>query len=297
MATYQIEFAVETGDKQSILQQLEGLEKLEIEVSLRLLLEGRALAALGRDDEAIEKLEQISIDEASLQALKILARLKITKGDYGNAKELLKKARAKNPSDEDVLRMLVHCFAAAGGDSIDWEEVKSVLSEGRYVTNRSIYQLAVLQATRGEVSQRCDAVRKFRRLANNSNELEVDALRFQAQLMLELIDEKSLLDSIKSNYLDETRQIFRELNARQVVPIGDRVKYCSFLMDVDYWAREQEKLEQESEASVGGFALNKRLDSDVETIEFLLSELKKDPRAFLMRVRLEIRFAPITGGR
>ena len=271
VASAEILLAIAENDEKKLEETLESIANSDLKPADRLMLEAKALAALDRLDEAIEKLREANELRPDFKAQMTLVRLLRSRNRGTDALGILEKAFEQDPNNPQ-LRTELASQLVTSGEEINWEKIGDLLNDDRAVTEQNRLVYALLLASKGNHYQRQEAVRLLREMAGSPTEIGIGASRVQAALMFEMVSKIDELSETErkqidqEQYLAESRRIFRQLAARDNAAVVDLTRYCAFLLSADE-------------------------DGDREESQKIIDRMKAMPSAAIEVLRLEMMIA------
>ncbi|QDV82926.1 tetratricopeptide repeat protein [Planctomycetes bacterium TBK1r] len=238
VASARMSLAIAVGDRQQIERALNELQNGELKQGDRLLLEAKALIALDRIDDAIEKLKAANDLRPDFKAQMALVRLLRSRSRGGDALAILEQAFRQDPNNPRI-RTELAAQLIDSGQEIDWDQIAKLLNSDQAVTEQNRLVYALLLASKGSHYQRQEAVRLLRDMAGSPTEIGLGASRVQAALMFEMVSQYDQLTPSeqkqfdKDQYIAEARRVFKQLAGRDNPALVDLTRYCAFLISIN----------------------------------------------------------------
>lgn len=237
VASSQISLAISVGDRAAVEDVLKMLQKSDVKEADGLMLQAKALVALDRVDEAIEKLRAANELRPDFKAQMTLVRILRSRSRGTDALDVLENAFKQDPNNPTV-RTELAAQLIDSGQAIDWDRIAKLLNSDDSVTEQNRLVYALFLASKGSHYQRQESVRLLRDMAGSPTEIGIGAARVQAALMFEMANKYDELTASeqkqfsKDEYLNEARRVFKRLADDDHPALVDLTRYCSFLVTV-----------------------------------------------------------------
>ncbi|PAY16622.1 hypothetical protein CKO51_25965 [Rhodopirellula sp. SM50] len=291
VASARMSLAVEVADNQKIEAALAELQDSDLKDADRLMLEAKALIALDRVDEAIDKLKAANELRPDFKAQMALVRLLRSRSRGGDALAILEQAFRQDPNNPRI-RTELAAQLIDSGQEIDWDQIAKLLNSDQAVTEQNRLVYALILASKGSHYQRQEAVRLLRDMAGSPTEIGLGASRVQAALMFEMASKYDQLTPSeqkqfdKDQYIAEARRVFKQLADRDNPALVDLTRYCGFLIsvndegDLDEARQVIERLKTLPESSLEVLKIEMMLagqGGDKENLPSILDQWANDP--------------------